>query len=355
MTQNNTKESSIDQRPTVCNGRGTTGMAAALYVKALRGDYKKGPQIITAVETDNNASDMKRRKDDKSPWQQFEEEDQVYMLPCSDVSDMVLAMENHQQMLPYVKRLKGIKGTTENGGGGDPIVPFAATFFHEQEYDAFLERNLKLQRQTCTLNSEKGKNVNLNLTGRHIFVGFGGGATFTSLGVRDAIITRIKSRQLQLDNEFIAFIAMPTIVDGANRTKALLNFSSLLTQITLSAQSWDNVTIPSFGNQKHIKAQGPIFDRVYLFGVSNGKLIHESRENVCCEMARAILEMTSGESDAYFRDFQTENGNDTSLGPRIYARMGVSSIKLDVEELRGMIRSSLKQEVVKRIKGANIN
>jgi hypothetical protein len=196
----------------------------------------------------------------------------------------------------------------------------------------------------------------LNLTGRHIFVGFGGGATFTSLAPRDAIITRIKSRQLQLENEIVAFIAMPTTIEGANRTKALLNFSSLMTQITLSSADWSQVKIPTFGAQKYIQAEGPIFDRVYLFGVSNGKLIHESRENVCCEMARAILEMTGGESDAYFRDFQTENGNDTSLGPRIYARMGVNSIRLDIEELKGMIKSSLKQDVVNCIKkGTNNN
>lgn len=351
MNTVNMKERCIDQRPTVCNGRGSLGIAAMLYLKALREKYKKGPQIITAVETDKNARDMKRRKDDRSPWFQLED-GEIFMLQCSDIPDCISSMENHKHMLPYVKRLKGIKGT-EHGGGADPIVPFASSFFQENEYNAFLERNLKLQRQMCTLNSENGKNVNLNLAGRHIYVGYGGGATFTSLALRDAIITRIKSRQLQLENEFVAFIAMPTIVDGANRDKALLNFSSLMTQITLSAQDWRNVGIPTFGNQKFIQAEGPIFDRVYLFGVSNGKLIHESRENVCCEMARAILELSGSESDAYFCDFQTENGNDTRLGPRIYARMGVSSIQLDIDELKNMIGRSMRQEVLKRLKSAN--
>ena len=350
-------------RPSGFWGAGTMGSIACIYFNALQARHRNLSGAATAVpvtvfstDTDHGAAGIRRRLSAASPLVGLEPE-QLFLLPSHSLDGLRAALARDPRTRVYADRMATVSGsTTLKGAGGAPIVGQMTAVTAWDELDVLVGQTLERQRnsQVVAESSRQGHAVQLRSPTYQAVACFGGGGSGCGIAPFVAMLIRRHARRLGLSNcQIVLFVASPLSSDGADAAVAAANFTGFMRQIMLAWQRPEFAAIHGFG-ARELRSDGPLFDRVTIFGPSNGLVTNASRDALAFSMAFAGHQIAYGggadEVEGFFRDAERFVESDQgALGPRIFGRVGHSVIDFDAAMLRQMLGASGRSRLARRL------
>lgn len=286
-------------------------------------------------------------------------EGEMILIPPQSTAVLEQECLRHKNTQVYARRLKHIATSSSgDGAGGDPIVSLTAMLAILPMIRSIIDQDVLSMRERRVLDhaARQGR-LDHEAPNRVIIVINGSGATGNGTAALIATLYRQAARKFGLVLEIIVMATTPSASSGGDVLRAKGNFASFCRQAAIGMTQPQKIVFHTLAGDD-IRPDGPIYDRLCLFGPSSGKVTVGTRSELAAQVAMACWLMTrspyAAHADAQFRDFANDRA-DERFGFRGFARLGVTMVSLDHERAEALAMASGMERAADLLLGISKN